>query len=41
LQLLPDDTSPKTLKDSGYDVKAITRTDRSAASIREQVKARG
>jgi mercuric ion binding protein len=38
---ISDDVLRKTLKDSGYDVKAITRTDRSAASIREQVKAGG
>jgi copper chaperone CopZ len=36
-----DETLRKALRDVGYDVKAIVRTDRSIASIREQVKAPG
>jgi copper chaperone CopZ len=37
---IPDDTLRKALKDAGYDVKAITRTERSIAGIREELKAR-
>jgi mercuric ion binding protein len=37
---IPDDVLRKALKDAGYDVKAIARTDRSLQSLREQVKAR-
>jgi mercuric ion binding protein len=36
-----DDALRKALEDSGYDVKAIVRTDRSIASIRQQVNAEG
>ena len=35
---IPDETLRKALKDAGYDVKAIVRTDRSIAAIRERVK---
>lgn len=38
---ITDDTLRKALEDSGYDVKAIVRSDRSLASIREQVKSGG
>jgi copper chaperone CopZ len=37
---IADDTLRKALKDAGYDVKAIVRTERSMQSIRAQVKAR-
>jgi len=37
---IPDDVLRKALQDAGYDVKAIARTDRSLASLREQMKAR-
>jgi copper chaperone CopZ len=37
---IPDDVLRKALQDAGYDVKAITRTDRSLQSLREQVKAK-
>jgi mercuric ion binding protein len=37
---IPDETLRKALIDAGYDVKAISRTDRSIAAIREQLKAR-
>jgi copper chaperone CopZ len=36
-----DDTLRKALEDSGYDVKAIVRTERSIASIRQEVKTQG
>lgn len=36
---IADDTLRKALKDAGYDVKAISRTQRSMESIREQLKA--
>jgi copper chaperone CopZ len=35
-----DDVLRKALKDAGYDVKAIARTDRSLTSLREQMKAK-
>jgi copper chaperone CopZ len=37
---IPDDVLRKALQDAGYDVKAITRTERSLQSLREQVKAK-
>lgn len=37
---IPDDVLRKALQDAGYDVKAIARTDRSLAALREQMKAR-
>jgi copper chaperone CopZ len=37
---IADDVLRKALKDAGYDVKAIARTERSLQSLREQVKAR-
>jgi copper chaperone CopZ len=37
---IPDETLRKALKDAGYDVKAIARTERSMASIREQLNAK-
>jgi len=37
---IADDTLRKALQDAGYDVKAIVRTERSIASIREQLKVR-
>jgi copper chaperone CopZ len=37
---IADDVLRKALKDAGYDVKGIARTDRSIASIREQLKVR-
>ena len=37
---IPDDVLRKALQDAGYDVKAIARTERSLASLREQMKAR-
>ncbi|HKS58165.1 MAG TPA: heavy-metal-associated domain-containing protein [Steroidobacteraceae bacterium] len=37
---IPDDELRKALKNAGYDVKAIARTDRTLASLREQMKAR-
>jgi periplasmic mercuric ion binding protein len=37
---IPDEVLRKALTDAGYDVKAITRTDRSLQSLREQMKAR-
>ncbi len=37
---IPDDILRKALKDAGYDVKAIARTQRSLQSLREQVKAK-
>jgi copper chaperone CopZ len=35
---IPDATLRKALKDAGYDVTAIARTDRSLAAIREQMQ---
>lgn len=35
---IADDTLRKALKDAGYDVKAIARTDRSIGTIRDQLK---
>lgn len=35
---ISDDILRKALKDAGYDVKAIARTDRTVASLREQMK---
>ena len=35
---IPDEVLRKALKDAGYDVKAITRTDRSLQTLREQMK---
>ena len=35
---IPDDTLRKALKDAGYDVKAIARTERTLATLREQLK---
>jgi copper chaperone CopZ len=37
---IPDDVLRKALQDAGYDVKEITRTERSLQSLREQVKAK-
>jgi copper chaperone CopZ len=37
---IPDEVLRKALTDAGYDVKAISRTERSIATIREQLKAR-
>jgi mercuric ion binding protein len=37
---IADDVLRKALKDAGYDVKAIARTERSLQSLREQLKAR-
>lgn len=37
---IADDVLRKALKDAGYDVKAIARTDRSLQSLREQMKAK-
>ena len=37
---IPDEVLRKALKDAGYDVKAIARTDRSLQSLREQMKAK-
>jgi len=38
---IPDATLRQALQDAGYDVKAIVRTDRSAAVIRQQVRGGG
>ncbi len=38
---IADDTLRKALEDAGYDVKAIVRTDRTMASIREDLKNKG
>ena len=37
---IDDETLRKALMDSGYDVKAIARTERSLETIREQLKAK-
>ena len=37
---IADEVLRKALKDAGYDVKAIARTERSLQSLREQSKAR-
>jgi mercuric ion binding protein len=37
---IADEVLRKALKDAGYDVKAIARTQRSLQSLREQLKAR-
>ena len=37
---IPDTDLNKALKDAGYDVKAITRTQRSIAEIRASLKAK-
>lgn len=37
---IADDVLRKALKDAGYDVKEIARTDRSLQSLREQLKAK-
>ena len=37
---IADDLLRKALKDAGYDVKAIARTERSLPSLREQMKAK-
>jgi copper chaperone CopZ len=37
---IADDVLRKALKDAGYDVKAIARTDRPLQSLREQMKAK-
>jgi copper chaperone CopZ len=37
---IPDEVLRKALTDAGYDVKAISRTERSIAAIREQLKTR-
>jgi mercuric ion binding protein len=37
---IADDTLRKALQDAGYDVKAIVRTERPIATIREQLKAK-
>jgi copper chaperone CopZ len=39
-QDIPDDKLRKALKDAGYDVKTINRTERSMAAIRDQVHAK-
>ena len=36
---IADDTLRKALKDAGYDVKSIARTERTIAAIREQLSA--
>lgn len=35
---IPDEVLRKALQDAGYDVKAIARTERTLASLREQMK---
>lgn len=35
---IPDETLRRSLKDAGYDVKAIARTERSLDSLRRQTK---
>ena len=35
---IPDEVLRKALQDAGYDVKAIARTDRTLAALREQMK---
>jgi copper chaperone CopZ len=35
---IPDELLRKALKDAGYDVKAIARTDRTLVGLREQMK---
>lgn len=35
---IPDEVLRKALKDAGYDVKAIARTERTLAGLREQMK---
>lgn len=35
---IPDEVLRKALQDAGYDVKAIARTDRTIAALREQMK---
>jgi copper chaperone CopZ len=37
---IPDETLRKSLKDAGYDVKAIARTERSLTSLRQQTKSK-
>jgi copper chaperone CopZ len=37
---IADEVLSKALKDAGYDVKSIARTQRSLQSLREQLKAR-
>jgi copper chaperone CopZ len=37
---ISDDTLRKALTDAGYDVKAITRSERAVSAIREQLKAK-
>ena len=37
---IADEVLRKALKDAGYDVKAIARTDRSLESLREQLKSK-
>ena len=37
---IPDEVLRKALKDAGYDVKAIARTERTLAGLREQTKLR-
>ena len=37
---IADEVLRKALKDAGYDVKAIARTERSLQSLREQLKAK-
>jgi mercuric ion binding protein len=37
---IPDEVLRKALQDAGYDVKGITRTDRSLQALREQMKGR-
>jgi copper chaperone CopZ len=37
---ISDDELRKALKDAGYDVKAIARTERSLSSLREHAKAK-
>jgi copper chaperone CopZ len=40
-QDIPDAELTKALTDSGYDVKSISRTDRSIAQIRESLESKG
>ncbi len=35
---MDDDTAAKTVKDSGYDIEKISRTEQSAAELREAAK---
>ena len=37
---IPDETLRKSLKDAGYDVKAIARTERPLSALRQQTKSK-